>query len=46
MHALFDSRALDVGTLLAVVAVGVAVLVILELEKAVLRHGAKGRAAA
>ncbi|MBA4255720.1 MAG: carbonate dehydratase [Polaromonas sp.] len=38
MHVLFDSRPLTVATLLAVVGAGVAVLVVLELEKAVLRR--------
>ena len=46
MHTLFGSRGLDVRTLLAVVAVGVAVLVVLELEKAVLRWWSAGRTAA
>jgi len=38
MHSLFNTRPLGVGTLLAIGAAGVAVLVILELEKALLRH--------
>ena len=38
MHSLFDTRPLGVGTLFAIGAAGVAVLVILELEKALLRR--------
>lgn len=43
MQALFDTRALPLSTGLVVVAAGVAVLVVLELEKALLRRWFPGR---
>jgi uncharacterized membrane protein YczE len=43
MHSLFNTRPLGVGTLLAICAAGVSVLLILEVEKALLRRFYPGK---
>jgi hypothetical protein len=43
MHSLFNTRPLGVGTLFAIGAAGVAVLLILEVEKALLRRFYPGK---